>query len=207
VSTRFDRPLRAALEDGQRVLLLAHGLKNEYTEETGFESVYWSAGWWGNQFSSLGILCDPNHPALKGFPNQGHSDWQWYELTEGATTFLLNEAPKGYRPIVQSIPDFHYNRLLGQVFEARVGDGRLLVCGYELSEDLKTRHAARHFLQSLLDYMDSPQFSPTYEFSSDLLERLLTPRRDKSAAALTSLSRCFNTSIFIDDLEGHPPGR
>jgi len=180
ISNRFEAPLHDALKNGRRVLLLAHGLENEYTEKTGFESVYWSAAWWGNQFSSLGILCDPNHPALKGFPNDGHSDWQWYQLTEGATTFLLDETPEGYRPIVQSIPDFHYNQLLGQVFEARVGDGRLLVCGYELSKDLDTRHAARHFLQSLLDYMDSPHFSPTHEFSSDLLETLFTPSEKPS---------------------------
>lgn len=182
ISHRFDGPLRDDLKNGRRVLLLAHGLENEYTKKTGFESVYWSAAWWGNQFSSLGILCDPTHPALKGFPNDGHSDWQWYEMTQDATTFLLNKAPEGYRPIVQPIPDFHYNQLLGQVFEARVGNGRLLVCGYELSKDLDTRHAARHFLQSLLDYMNSPHFSPTHEFSSDLLERLFTPRGDDNSA-------------------------
>jgi hypothetical protein len=43
--------------------------------------------------------------------------------------------------IVQSVPDFHFNTLLGQVFEARVGSGSLLVCGYDL-----TRHVLAHAL-------------------------------------------------------------
>jgi hypothetical protein len=175
VSNRFDSPVWEALENGQPVLLLPHGLKNAFTQETGFESVFWSAAWWGNQFSSLGILCDPEHPAFSGFPNDGHSDWQWYELTRDATTFLLDEVPEGFRPVVQPIPDFHYNRLLAHVFETRVGDGRLLVCGYDLSSNLATRHAARHFLQSLLQYMDSEQFSPAYALGSDYLKKVLTP--------------------------------
>jgi hypothetical protein len=183
VSNRFDSLVREALAKGQHVLLLGHGLKNDFTQETGFESVFWSAAWWGNQFSSLGVLCDPKHPALSGFPNDGHSDWQWYALTRDATTFLLDEAPDGFRPIVQPIPDFHYNRLLAHVFEARVADGGLLVCGYDLSTNLLNRPAARHFLRSLLQYMDSPKFSPAYEFSSDYLEKLLAPSQPTSGAS------------------------
>ena len=101
------------LKTGGKVLLLAHGLKNAHAARTGFESVYWSAGWWGNRFSSLGVLCDPKHPALAEFPNDGVSDWQWRDLCAGATTFDLEGAPAGFRPIVQPVPDFHYNALLG----------------------------------------------------------------------------------------------
>ena len=34
------------------------------------------------------------------------------------------------------MPDFHYNALLGHVFEAKVGNGSLLVCGYDLTTNL-----------------------------------------------------------------------
>lgn len=30
-----------------------------------------------NQVGTLGILCDPAHPAFDGFPTEAHSDWQW----------------------------------------------------------------------------------------------------------------------------------
>ncbi len=148
------------LESGGKVLLLAHGLKNKHTARTGWESVYWSAGWWGNKFSSLGVLCDPKHPAFKLFPNEGASDWQWRDLCAGATTFELEGAPAGFRPIVQPVPDFHYNTLLGQVFEARVGGGSLLVCGYDLTSDLGRRPAAHQFRRSLFRYLASAAFQP-----------------------------------------------
>ncbi len=163
----------AALAGGGRVLLLAHGIKSAHAAKTGFFSVYWSAGWWGNKYSTLGILSDPNHPALKLFPNDGHSDWQWHQLADSATTFVLEEVPRGFRPIVQPVTDFHFNKLLAQLFEARVGKGSLMVCGYDLAEKLGERHAARQFRAGLLDYMQSGDFKPRHEFSVEYLKSIL----------------------------------
>jgi hypothetical protein len=163
----------AALNTGKPVLLIAHGIKGANATPSTFASVYWSASWWGGPISNLGILCDPAHPALRGFPNTGHSDWQWYELAEGATTFCFTDAPAGFRPIVQLVPDFHFNTLLGQLFEARVGEGRLLVCGYDLETALDTRPAARQFRNSLLEYMQSDAFQPAITFSQEQLHALL----------------------------------
>lgn len=162
----------SALENGRCVLLLTHGANGRHAANTHFASVYWSAGWWGNPYSHLGILCDPAHPALSGFPNEGSSDWQWYDLTEGATTFRFDDAPEGFRPIVQLVPDFHFNSLLGQVFETRVGKGRLVVCGYDLESDLDKRPSARQFRNSLLRYMQSGVFQPAPAFSVEQLRAL-----------------------------------
>jgi hypothetical protein len=72
-------------------------------------------------------------------PNEGWSDWQWRDLCDGATTFDLTGAPDGFRPIVQPVPDVHFNTLLGHVFEGRVGNGSLLVCGYNVTTQLEQR--------------------------------------------------------------------
>ncbi len=176
VTHRFDAATQEALAAGRRVLLLGHGIGNKHAARTGFHSVYWSAGWWGNEFSSLGAICDPAHPALALFPNDGHSDWLWWELTEGATTFLLDQVPRGFQPIVQAVPDFHYNELLGHVFEAKVGAGRLVVCGYDLTTNLEQRHAARQFRAGLLSYMNSDAFEPGVEFDPAFLRQLLHRR-------------------------------
>ena len=171
VTKALDRAALDTLRKGGKVLWLAHGVKGARTARTGFESVYWSAGWWGNKFSSLGILCDPKHPALREFPNDGRSDWQWHDLCAGATTFLLDGAPSGFRPVVQPVPDFHFNTLLAQVFEAKVSTGSLLVCGYDLSSDLDHRPAARQFRRSLFRYAGSPAFHPSQPLPDDWLAR------------------------------------
>ena len=106
------------------------------------------------------------------FRNDGCSDWQWRDLCSGATTFDLEGAPVGLRPIVQPIPDFHFNTLLAHVFEARVGGGSLLVCGYDLTSNLDRRPAASLFRRSLFRYAASPAFQPTAEMPLPWVQRL-----------------------------------
>jgi hypothetical protein len=195
------------LKTGGKVLLLAHGVKNAHTAKTGFESVYWSAGWWGNRFSSLGLLCDPKHPALATFPNDGVSDWQWRELCAGATTFDLTGAPAGFLPIVQPVPDFHYNALLGRVFEAKVGSGSLLVCGYDLTTNLDARPAARQFRRSLLRYVGSSAFRPTMELPWSWIESRCQGaglnRRGARVIQMSSEDRA-NGHVAANVLDGDP---
>ena len=66
----------------------------------------------------------------------------------------------GLKPIVQTIDDFDRNHRLGTIFEARVGEGRLLVCTIDLPS-LKGTPEADALMRSLLDYAASPRFAPT----------------------------------------------
>ncbi|MFH0944789.1 MAG: discoidin domain-containing protein [Planctomycetota bacterium] len=173
VRDRFDGATRTALEEGTTVLLLAQGIQDDDAARCSFQPVYWSGGWWGNRFSHLGLIADPAHPAFSGFPHDGHADWQWQPLLDGATIFDLRWAPLELRPIVQGIPDFHHNARLGLLWEARVGAGKLLVCGLDLSSDLAERPAARALRKSLLDYAASDSFQPQVTLEPALLREKL----------------------------------
>lgn len=156
-----------------------------------------------NQIGTLGLLCDPRHPAFAGFPTEKHSDWQWADLlgnfsaansfvaacapeqvgidtriTAGdvqnrSKAFVLSETPPDFRPILQVIDNQERNAKLGSIFETRVGPGMLLVCGIDLDSDLAKRPAARQLRKSLLDYCAGDEFAPTHELSESLLLRLL----------------------------------
>jgi hypothetical protein len=71
------------------------------------------------------------------------------------------------------VPDFHYPALLASLFETRVGPGRLVVCGFDLSSDLDKRDAARQLRTSLLHYMAGPEFKPKARLSEEFLRDLL----------------------------------
>ena len=73
----------------------------------------------------------------------------------------LTGYPDDFRPIVHIIDDWFTNRKLGLLYEARVGNGKLLVCSADLQNDLDQRPAAAQFRQSLLEYMASDSFAPT----------------------------------------------
>ena len=174
VTSAFDDAARARLAEGGKVVLLWPPDKpNGHMQPMSFLPVFWSLSWFPKQPGTMGILCDPKHPALAEFPTEGHSDFQWFELTEGARAFVLDDLAPGFRPIVQVIDDFHRNHKLGAVFEARVGPGKLLVSSLDLDTRLGERVVARQLRYSLLSYAGDERFNPRDELGVAQLTALL----------------------------------
>jgi hypothetical protein len=175
VTTSLDSAAKQRLASGGSVLLLADHA-NANTLKMSFLPVFWSLSWFKEQAGTMGILCDPSHPALAGFPTDIHSNWQWWELTEKAPVLVLDGTPPGFRPIIQVIDDYHRNHKLGAVFEARVGEGKLLVSSFDIESSLDKRPVARQLRQSLFDYAGGPRFAPTQNLEMAFVERLLSGR-------------------------------
>ncbi|MCG2583953.1 discoidin domain-containing protein [Massilia sp. TS11] len=125
----------------------------------------------------LGLWIDARHPALAGFPTAGFMEWQWTELVRGARSLPLAGLPAALQPIVQPIDDWNRNHKLGMLFEARVGQGRLLVSSIDISSQLDERIVARQLRRSLLDYMASDAFAPTAMLSPAQLQTMLFDTR------------------------------
>jgi len=122
----------------------------------------------------LGLLCDPNHPALAEFATDFHYDWQWQDVTQPACRAMnLDRLPRALQPIVQVIDDWNRNYKLGLVFECRVGPGKLMVCSADLASGLDKRPVARQLRHSLLRYMSSERFDPTVEVSPAAIRSIL----------------------------------
>jgi hypothetical protein len=124
----------------------------------------------------MGILCDPEHPALAAFPTSFHSDWQWWHLMSRGRALVLNDAPADLRPLVQVVDDPTRNHKLGAVFEARVGNGKLLVSTFDLEAGLDTRPAARQMRHSLLRYAASEKFDPRLALGMEYLDTLFAAK-------------------------------
>jgi hypothetical protein len=112
---------------------------------------------------TLGIVVDPRNPVFAEFPTEDFSDLQWWEIVNKAQPMHLEDFPRGFRPLVQPIDTWFLNRRLGLIFEARVGKGRLIVSGADLSPGIgPDRPAARQLYYSITKYMLSPDFHPAY---------------------------------------------
>jgi hypothetical protein len=75
---------------------------------------------------------------------------------------------------VQVIDDWTTNRRLGLVFEAKVNDGKLLVCSIDLEHGLDSDPARRQFRQSLLNYMSDKHFAPQHVVTVDQVRNLMS---------------------------------
>ncbi|MDE6339153.1 MAG: glycoside hydrolase family 2, partial [Muribaculaceae bacterium] len=147
-----------ALKEGGKVLL-SPSKENITGMESHFVPVFWSPVHFPKQAGGMGIWCDPAHPALSEFPTDAHTDWQWWSPLKNAVNVNLEEIG-GVTPIVEVVDNFTTNRNLGLIFEAKVGNGKLLFSAIDLvnAED----PASRQLLHSLLRYMESDSFSPVH---------------------------------------------
>ncbi|MCX5768864.1 MAG: beta-galactosidase, partial [Candidatus Hydrogenedentes bacterium] len=175
VASKWDNSVEANLRRGRSVLLLPSKIDPGRQVKSAFEPIFWNTQWFHNQPRQLGILCDPRHPAFAQFPNDGHTDWQWWDLLNKSCVMQLDGADPAFRPLVQVIDDWNTNRRLGAVYEARVGKGSLLVCTLDITSNLDTRPAAAALRRSLLQYMNSPDFAPRSSLSLNWLAKALTP--------------------------------
>ena len=107
------------------------------------------------------------------FTPEFHSNWQWWDVLRPFRVLNLDGLQPRPNPIVRMVDAFIFNRCLGVLFEARLGQGRLLVTSLDLSSDLMTRNAARQLRQSLESYVRSAAFQPTVELRSQDVDQLI----------------------------------
>ncbi len=181
ISRKYDDVTREALNAGKNVLLIpeANDLNNSLPGM--FASDFWNYGMFRKLAEerkkpiapgTLGILCDPNHSAFADFPTEFHSNWQWFNLLQNSRTMILGTMPAGYRPIIQVIDNLERAKKLGNVFEVKMGKGKLLVCSINLPA-IQDKPEARQLLHSLLRYMNSDRFEPTTTIDDATLNRIL----------------------------------
>jgi hypothetical protein len=165
-----------ALAEGKTVAFFPQKFKFAQALPGRFLPVFWSPVWFPAQKpNTMGILCDPANPALAQFPTENYSNWQWWDLLQDSCSVILDETPADYRPTVQVMDNFARNHKLGNLFEARVGPGRLLACTINMVDNLENRPAARQLLSSLTTYLASEKFHPSHELTLATLDKLFAP--------------------------------
>ena len=177
IASTLDNQAMERLNKGENVLLLLQpgSILPEKGGDirVGFSSIFWNTAWTNKQPPhTLGILCDPKHPALAAFPTEHYSDYQWWDLMSRCNAMVLDDFPADYRPVVHLIDDWFTNRKLGILFEGKVGNGKLMICSVDLQKDLDKRPAARQFRQSILQYMASDRFNPSTTLDQEKVRAL-----------------------------------
>jgi hypothetical protein len=131
---------------------------------------------------TMGILCDPAHPALAEFPTEAHSNWQWWDVIHPSLVLDIDGMSPQPEPVVRMIDSFIGNNCLSLLFEAKLGQGRLLVTSLDLSSDLVTRHAARQLRSSIQNYAASDLFNPKVMITSEDIEKLIVVHQQMPVA-------------------------
>ena len=182
ITGRLDEKARNILGKGGRVLLLTYGkmAKGKGDEvAVGFSSIFWNTAWTKGQAPhTLGIFCNPEHPLFSDFPAEYHSNWQWWDPVTHSQAMILDGFPSNLKPLVQMIDDWFENRRLGLLFEAKCGNGKIIVCSINLTDTINKRPPSRQLLSSMLNYMNREAFNPDVEVDARKIEELLATKAE-----------------------------
>ena len=173
------------LANGGKVLWVVDGKSLKGRLPVCFASIYWtSIGLNGGETMCNSIFCDPSHPLFKGFPTEEHSNWQWWDVLRYSHPMILDEFgatiafPKDYFPVLQVIDSWKINRKLALAAECKYGKGSLLVTSIDFSSDMDSRPVTRFLYSRILDYMNSADFNPSRELSSEIIMSILGDNYD-----------------------------
>ncbi len=167
------------LEKGKRVLLFPKNLD----ERNSIEGTYCTDFWCYPMFRSIsenmkkplpvgthGLFIEDKHPVFNNFPTSYYTTPQWYDMIRNARALILKGSE--LKPIVWTIDNFERNHRLGLLFEAQVGEGRLMVCTSDL-RIIKESLPAGWLMESIVRYMGTDQFLPTCKLDRNILAKLL----------------------------------
>ncbi|MBI2441814.1 MAG: hypothetical protein HYV35_10640 [Lentisphaerae bacterium] len=149
---------------GGRVLLLSRGALRE-AEGTKYRTEPINYGTDGNMGTMMRA-----HPALGVFNGETWCDFAFALLINGIRPMDLSVFhPVRIDPIIRSIGHHLTFKDKAYLFEARVGQGRLLACSLKLEDQYATEPAARHLLDSMLRYVTGRTLLPASRVSVELL--------------------------------------
>jgi hypothetical protein len=180
VAGKLDQSVAKFLERGGTVLLLSPATEAQLRSGALMRTQFmprWPLT--GGQDISATLIS--NHPALRRFPNDGFCAYQFYNLIvypsgslplppEGilakrpafnrglGVAFNLDRLGGAVTPLIRV---FGKNENRAYMFEARVGQGRLLATTLRLGQTVTELPEAAWLFRSLLEYVGSNQFRPT----------------------------------------------
>ena len=180
-TTVLDEKAKEVLNKGGKVFLNASGKVVKGKEVAmHFLPVFWNTSWFKMKPPHVtGMLIQDKSPAFKDFPTSFYSDLQWWDIQNRAQVMNLEDFPADFRPLIQPIDTWFMNRRLALVYEAKVGNGKIIVSSADLSDAAADKPASRALYYSLEKYMNSDQFDPKNTLSFELIEDVFaTPSKE-----------------------------
>ncbi len=156
------------LKNGGKVFISPGSLESSFPNSIRgiFTTAFWST-YDRSQPGTMGLLVDPEHPLFNAFPTDYHSDYQWWAMSKYGRPMNLenfrDKEGKKIRPLIKVLDGFENLNSLGLLYEARVGEGKIMVSSMDL-ENLKNKYIEAAALRaSIIRYMNSDYFDPQPE--------------------------------------------
>lgn len=110
------------------------------------------------------------HPVMDAFPHEGFFDWQFFRMSNRATSVVFDDLPVPFQPIIEVVNSYKQIIRQAALFEWQVGQGRLVVC----TLNLDSKNPAAAYLRALLlGYASGADLAPAPAIEPAALAKLL----------------------------------
>ena len=171
-TTVFDAKAKQFLEEGKKVVLCPMPAKVK-GRSSNFHNHFWNPIMFKWKPMTLGCLIHTDKGMFDDFITEKHLDWQWWDILAHAKVIEMDEAPRQLRPFIQVIDSYETNHKLGIGFEAKVGNGKLMVLALDTKKEIEKRPATQQLLVSIDRYVKSDRFSPQVKVEESFIESFL----------------------------------
>lgn len=203
ISTCFDKAAEEALANGGKVLLLPPNSSKAMPKSV---SVRWTNDYWSKMFHNystdqaytMGVYINENHAVFSDFPTEFFGDYQWFNLMKNSRAIILDDAPADLAIMAQNIDHMDRCHRLGSLFEAKVDNGYLMVCTFDLTGQMQKYPEVRQLYKSILNYMHSKEFHPIVSVSKEYINEIISGESCEIPNAETTVS-------YIDPYIGIEP--
>jgi beta-galactosidase len=169
---------KARLASGGKVLFLS-GVPEKPSADLALTTspIFWNRLMNPNRTWMLGLLNDANHPSLAEFPTDDSCNWQWVNLLPKTVAMNMEGLSPSLTSVVQPIDDWNRNLRLSMLFECQIGNGKLMVTSFDISDKAITQQTvAKALRKSILNYMASAKFKPRNKVTMEALEAWVPTR-------------------------------
>ena len=165
IKTRAE--LDEIIKTGGRGIVTADCVKNPI--EGSFIPVFWSPVHFPSQ-KPCGAIIDDTHPVFDYFPTEMYPDYQWKALLDNSKGIDISSLGEGFKPIIETVPNYVDNTPSSPLFEAQIGNAQLMFCGFDLNG---TDIASAQFKASLYHYMNSKAINSGNKIEKEQFTALL----------------------------------
>lgn len=129
-----------------------------------------TAWWHGNEGDNTAGTVVYDHPVVRPMAPEGWCDAGWYRLLENSHGYILNDLPAQPEVLVRGVEVCSACRNKAMLFQAKVGQGSLIVCGLNLFAGNGANRApeAEWLTARLLEYASTLP-KPAAELPADFL--------------------------------------
>lgn len=133
-----------------------------------FKPTFWSPAHFPSERAN-GLMIDSQSAAFEYFPTTDYADFQWKHPIDNCVCADVSELNPDFRHLVEPVPNFYSNIRRSPLFEAKIGKGSFLFCGFDFGVQHLTVQALR---TSLFKYTSSNHFEPTQTLGIEDIEKI-----------------------------------